>query len=880
VAFLFTDVEGSTRAWAVDRAAMAKSLAVHDGIVRGAIKAARGYVFSTGGDGFAAAFGRASEAISAAQRAQAELACAEWPGPVLRVRMGLHIGEAEERDGDYFGPVVNTAARVAAAGHGGQVLLTQAVRAVTEIDAVDLGVHELRDLDRPLRLYQVGDTDFPPLRVVDPALSNLPTRATRIVGREGDLVRVRQLLAEHRWVTVTGFGGLGKTRLAIAVGEAELLHRRDGVWFVDLTAVSGENELPAAIAKALGLTLRAGDAIGQILTFLRDKAALLIVDNCEHVIDATATFADRFLADASPTVVLATSREALAIDGEQSVVLRSLPCDAGDAPAVRLFAERAAAVDPAFALDQTNAEIVATLCRHLDGMPLAIELAAARVPVMTPGELLEGLSDRFALLSSGRHRQRRPTLEATLDWSYELLAPEEQLLLRALGVFVDGFDIDAASAVAAIPRNAAMLVVEALVAKSLVVRVHGGDRARFNVLETVKAYAEQRLMDAGEATSVCDRHLNYFHGLATRRGCSGFSELRVGIGLRRDRNNLAAAFERAAADNRWAAAGELIAGGYAAFVLDGGALDASTMLERAIHHCEADDPDLTDVLHVALIFCLVWLNEWSTIERTGKRLTRSSVPPLRAVGFILMANVTGFSDAEAARAHLRTAEEVLDEVLATEPSVTASVVAGHIPYVRARIEATAGDFASALRDTQAFLTAQSTADFYSTTTPRAIKHAAVCEILLGQPESALRTIEWLDQFDFIRSSTDDVQALTYLALGDIDAAERHIRVHAARAITGRLLGETCDSALLLAALADAEGDRSLARDLVLQMGMGQEAAMIIYSNQFADKLGISVEHAERQGLAMAYHAGSIEGPSGSRMALAAVRNEVRRRGWD
>jgi predicted ATPase len=858
---------------------MAKSLAVHDAIVRGAIESAGGYVFSTGGDGYAAAFGRASEAITAAQRAQDELAGAEWPGPALRVRMGLHIGEAEERGGDYFGPVVNTAARVSAAGHGGQVLLTEAVRAVTEVDAVDLGVHELRDLERPLRLYQVGNGDFPQLRVADPALSNLPARATRLVGRDDDLAHVRQLLAEHRWVTVTGFGGLGKTRLAIAVGEAEVLHRRDGVWFVDLTAVSRDNELPAAVAKALGLTLRAGDAVEQILAFLREKAALLIVDNCEHVIEASARFADRFLAAAGAAVVLATSREALAIDGEQTVVLGSLPCDAGDAPAVRLFAERAAAVDPAFVMDQTNAAIVATLCRHLDGMPLAIELAAARVTVMTPSELLEGLSDRFALLSAGRNRQRRRTLEATLDWSYDLLTGEEQQVFRALGVFVDGFDVDAASAVAAIPRHATLLTVEALVAKSLVVRVQGRDRARFNLLETVKAYTGRRLMDADETTSVCDRHLNHFHRLATRRGCSGFSELRVGIGLRRDRNNLTAAFERAAAEKRWTEAGELIAGGYAAFVLDGGALDASRLLERAIHECEANNPDLTDALHMALIFCLVWLNEWSTIGRIGTTLTRSSVPPLRAFGFLVMANVTLFSDAEAAQAHLRTAEGELDEALTTNPSLTANV-AGYVPYIRARIEATAGDYASALRDTHAFLAAQTTADFYSIIAARAVKHAAVCEILLGRPESALQTIEWLDQFDFIGSNTDDVQALTYLALGEIVAAERHIRVHAARAVTGRLLGETCDGAVLLAALADAEGDGSVARELVLRMGMGQEAAMIIYSNHFAAKLGIAVEHGERQRRAMEYHAGSAEGPSGSRMALAAVRDEVRRRGWD
>jgi predicted ATPase len=880
VTFLFTDIESSTRLWVSDERAMSRSLVVHDEVVRGVIESHGGFVFSTGGDGFAAAFSRASDAVTAAQAVRAGLANVSWPGPRLRVRMGLHLGEAEERDGDYFGPVVNAAARVAAAGHGGQVLATETVRTVAGIEAVDLGVHELRDLDSPLRLYQVGSGEFPPLRVADPALSNLPIRATRLVGRDDDLAHVRQLLAEHRWVTLTGFGGSGKTRLAIAVGEAELLHRQDGVWFVDLTTVNRDNEVPTAVAKALGLTLRGGDAVEQIVAFLREKSALLIVDNCEHVIDASAAFADRFLSAAGTAVVVATSREGLAVDGEHTVVVGPLPCDAGDAPAVRLFAERAVAVDPTFVIDQANAEIVATLCRHLDGLPLAIELAAARVTIMTPSELLEGLGDRFAVLSGGRQRYRRRTLEATLDWSYELLTAQEKQVLRALGVFVDGFDIDAVSAVADIPRHAALLTVEALVAKSLVVRVHGRDRARFNLLETVKAYAEQRLRDAGEMTSVCDRHLTYFHGLATARGCSGFSELRVGIGLRRDRNNLTAAFERAAADKRWLEAGELIAGGYAAFVLDGGALDASTLLQRAIQACEGTDPDLTDALHTALGLCLVWLNDWTTIGAIAARLVRSSVPPLRAFGFLLVANVTAFSDPDAAQAQLRRAAAEVDDVLTTSPSVTADVVAGCLPYVRARIEAAGGDYVAALLDTQAYLTAQETADFYMTTTSRAMKQAAVFEILLGRPESALRTVEWFDQFDFVGSNTDDVKALSYLGLGDLVAAERHVRAHAARAMTGRLLGETCDSAALLAALADAEGNSSVARELVLQMGMGQEAAIIVHSNHLAAKLGIAAEHTERRYLAMGYDARSAEGPSGSRTATTAVRNELRRRGWD
>ena len=681
-------------------------------------------------------------------------------------------------------------------------------------------------------------------------------------------------------MTLTGFGGLGKTRVAIAVGDAELLHRRDGVWFVDLTAVTSDNEVPAAVAKALGLTMRGGDAVEQIISFLHDKATLIIIDNCEHVIEASASFGARFLAAPGPAVVLATSREALAIDGEQTTALPSLSSDTADAPAVRLFTERAAAVDLGFGLDAGDAEVVATLCAHLDGMPLAIELAAARVTVMTPRELLDGLDDRFALLAGGRHRQLRRTLEATLDWSYDLLASDEQHVLRTLGAFVDGFDIEAVSAVAGLSRHAATIAVETLVMKSLVVRVPGGERARFSLLETVKAYAEERLVQAGEAVEVSDRHLHHFHRLATERGCSGFSELRLGIALRRDRSNLTAAFERAAEDKRWVEAAELITGSYAAFLLDGGGLDAAALIERAIQACAPGDSDLTDALQVALVHCLVWLNEWSTIGRIAEGLVGSSVPPLRAWGLILGALVTGLSDVEAAHEELGRAAEEVDRVLRTNPSLTADVVAGYVPWIRARISATAGDYASALRDTEAWLTVQTATDFFSTGAARAMKHATVCQILIGQTDSAAQTIERLDQFDFVGSNTDDVHALRYLALGENAVAEGHIRTHAARALTGRLIGEACDSALLLAALATADGDDDIGRDLLLHMGMGQEPATIVYSNHLAAQLGVTVEHAERQRLAMGYNTSSSEGPSGSRVAMAAVRKELRRRDWE
>ena len=440
--------------------------------------------------------------------------------------MGLHLGEADERDGDYFGSPVNTAARVEAAAHGGQIVLTEAVRAVAGVEATELGVYALRDVAEPVRLVQIGDGEFPPLRVVDPNSSNLPVRPTRLVGRDDEVHRARELLLDHRLLTVSAVGGSGKTRLALAVGEEELQHRSGGVWFADLRTIVEPDDVPSTVAEAVGLAVSAGDATDQVIRFLAPKDALVILDNCEHVIDGVAAFAERFLRAAGSTSLLATSREALDLEGEVVVGLSSLDSGDADSPGVQLFLDRALAVYPEFDTSAPNLDIVSQICTRLDGMPLAIELAAARVTVLTAGELLAGLSDRFQLLSGGRRRQRQRTLEATLDWSYDLLEPEEQRTFRALGVFVDGFDLDAVAAVVGVQRGEASDVVEALVAKSLVIRADQDSRARFGLLETLKAYAEDRLLAADEGGTVRTRHLEHFAARAQLDSQAWLAEVR------------------------------------------------------------------------------------------------------------------------------------------------------------------------------------------------------------------------------------------------------------------------------------------------------------------------------------------------------------------
>ncbi len=429
---------------------------------------------------------------------------------------------------DYFGAAVSTAARVAAAGHGGQVLATDSVRMAAQVRGVDLGVNHLRDVAEPLRLFQLGEGVSPPLRSLQRSLTNLPVRPTTLIGRDEEVDQVRQLLAGNRLVTVTAADGSGKTRVAIAAGEAELPGRSGGVWFTDLAAVTSGSEVLGAISKAVGVSLREGELAAQVVDHLADKTALVILDNCEHVIDACGEFAERFLSAAGSSVLLATSREALGIDGECLIRLGPLAADGRDAPAVQLFAERAASADARFALDNDNADRVGNICRHLDGMPLAIEFAAARIATMTLLELEAALDDRFTVLGGGRRPSRQRTLQGTLDWSYDLLIAEEQRVLRTLGVFIDGFDVDGVTGVADLSRREVIGVLDALMSKSWVIRRDTSERARFGLLETVKAYAEDRLAAAGETVQARDRYLNYFHGLATSRGHTGFGELRLG----------------------------------------------------------------------------------------------------------------------------------------------------------------------------------------------------------------------------------------------------------------------------------------------------------------------------------------------------------------
>jgi len=546
VTFLFTDIEGSTRLWEEYPEGMRAALERHDALLHEAIASHRGTVIKTIGDAFCAVFARATEATQAALEAQRRLVREEW-GAIgqMRVRMALHCGEADERGGDYYGPPLNRIARLLAIAHGGQVLLSEAIRATMEgalpegVSLKDHGIHRLRDLQQPEHVWQLLHpelpADFPPLRSLDLLRHNLPIQTTSFIGRGKELADVRALLGRTRLLTLTGSGGTGKSRLSLQVAADYLEETSDGVWLVELAPLSDPALVVQAVAAVLSVREEAGAPLLQtLIKTLKSKRLLLILDNCEHLLSAAAALADALLKACPQVTILASSREGLGVSGEQAYRIPSLelppapgtahstPPDASAAfqfDSVRLFADRASLVKSDFLLTDANAPAVASLCYRLDGIPLALELAAARVRAMAVEQIDARLHDRFRLLTGGSRTAlpRQQTLRALIDWSYDLLTRTEQTMLCHLAVFAGGWTLEAAETVCADDTIEAWEVLDlltALVDKSLVVFEEHADQSRYRLLETVRQYAREKLLESGQSESGHRRHRDYFLDLA------------------------------------------------------------------------------------------------------------------------------------------------------------------------------------------------------------------------------------------------------------------------------------------------------------------------------------------------------------------------------
>ena len=542
VTYLFTDIEGSTKLLQQLEEKFASLLADHEQILREACESRGGTVMDIHGDSFFVVFPGVLDALQAAVECQRRLHAHKWiDGISVRVRMGLHTGEAQISSTGYMGMDVHRAARIAAAGHGGQVLISQATCDLVEkelphgVTLRDLGEHRLKDLRQPKHLYQLVmeglPSDFPPLKSLNVSSHNLPTQLTSFIGREQELREIRQSLSEHHLVTLIGPGGSGKTRLAVQVATELIEHFQDGVWFVALAPISDPNLVTSKVAQTLGLPETASRSIDDSLKeYLQNRSALLVLDNFEQVI-AAAPFVSDLLAACGKLRILVTSREGLHIHGEQIYPVLPLPLpnlsqlppldSLAQYTSIELFLRRAQAVKPDFQITNETAPVIAAICHRLDGLPLAIELAAARIRLLPPRAMLARLENRLEFLTGGARDRpaRQQTLRNAIAWSYDLLEEHEQRVFRQLSVFVGGCTIDAIEAILSEDGEQVFVLdqVSAMLDKSLIQEVEGTTgEARFVMLELLREFGREQLAASGEETTTRRRHANFFLALAEK----------------------------------------------------------------------------------------------------------------------------------------------------------------------------------------------------------------------------------------------------------------------------------------------------------------------------------------------------------------------------
>ena len=566
--FLFTDIQGSTRLWEREPERMRPALARHDAIVRAAVESHRGEVVKMSGDGVHAAFADPADGVAAALAIQLQLSAAQAEGAIrLEARCGLHAGVSERRDNDFFGTAVNRAARIMSVGHGGQVLVSETVAALVGerlprgVSLRDLGSVRLRDLSRPERLYQIVHSglrqEFPALRSLEAIPNNLPQQVTSFVGRQRELAEAGKLLRDNRLLTLVGPGGIGKTRLSLQIAADCMDDYPEGVWLVELAPLTDPRLVPQAVASVLGVKEEAGRPVTEALAkFVKDRRALLILDNCEHLLDPCAELAKQLLQAGPRLKIMASSREHLRVAGEATYPVPALAAPdpyrkfihtaLTDYEAARLFIDRAVAVQPAFAVSEKNAAAVAEVCHRLDGIPLAIELAASRTRALPVETIAARLNDRFQLLTRGDRTAlpRQQTLRALIDWSYDLLTENERALFRRLAVCAGGWTLEAAEAIGTgggIASADVLDVLTNLVEKSLVAVDAEGGRYRF--LDTVRQYALERLTESGEEGATRDRHLTWYLAFAekARPELFGASQATWLARLDMERENLLAA---------------------------------------------------------------------------------------------------------------------------------------------------------------------------------------------------------------------------------------------------------------------------------------------------------------------------------------------------
>jgi predicted ATPase/class 3 adenylate cyclase len=652
-AFLFTDIEGSTELLRSEPDRYARILEEHAALVRRAVAEFGGTERKTVGDSFFCTFATARSAVLASYAAQQALRDHPFShGASVPVRMGIHVGAAAERGGELVGLAINFGARIAASAHGGQVLVTDAVRALVTDELpegmwlLDLGLHRFKDFPRPARVFQLCASDlvhqFPPLKSLGAGpLGNLPVQLTSFFGRDGELESVHRLLGPHKLVTLVGTGGSGKTRLAVELASRASSAFADGAWFVDLAAVDDGGGVDAAVAAAIGVREGGSGTVApsgdwapdrpvrqRVVDALCGKSALVILDNCEHVIEHSAALTTAVLQGCPDVRIIATSRQFLDVPGE--LAFRVPPLDGADA--IDLFVDRATGVRPGGSFDASARGAIEDICRRVDGLPFAIELAAARVKVLSVMQIRDHLDDRLRFLRAGSGTtagSRHHTLRAILDWSYELLALDEQRGLRRLSVFVGTFDLDAATAVIGSSRFDALDVLSALVEKSLLETEGESPTVRYRLLEGTRQYAYEKLIEAGDELDATAAHAIWFVALAEEiePELAGASQATFLDRLERERGNLFAALEAGASTAAELVGAEVIrlASALTQFFLVRGFLSEGRQhLARALEACSAAPPSVTSLATARLSMLALFEGDSDDAERYAAEALRLS----------------------------------------------------------------------------------------------------------------------------------------------------------------------------------------------------------------------------------------------------------------
>ena len=651
VTFLFTDIEGSTRLLQALGADYQDALERHAAIIRKALGDHDGVEVGTEGDAFFAVFESAQRAVMAAVSAQRALAEEHWPGGRrVRVRMGLHTGEGRLGGDSYVGLDVHRAARIGAAGHGGQILLSGASRALVQsalpqgVTLRELGLHRLKDLDDPEDLVEVIiaglDGVFPAIRTLETP-NNLPAEMTSFVGRQREVDSATELLASTRLLTLTGPGGTGKTRLALRIAASMLPKYRDGVFFVDLAPLSDPTLVGPTVAHSLGLSEEPQRPIIELLKeHLASRNVLLLLDNFEHLLGGSAVVSD-LLAAAPRLTVLVTSRSTLNLYGEQEFAVPPLALPEPGAhadlarlsqnEAVALFIDRARAAKPAFEITDESAQAVAEICVRLDGLPLAIELAASRIRILGPPEILTRLREHLSVLATGGTNVpiRQRTLRAAIDWSYQLLEPAEQKLFARVAAFGGGCTLEAAEAVCNLSGELGLETFEGiatLVDQSLLRQTADEVESRFGMLETIREYGRDRLEAAGSADQIGHRHLRYFRDLAQmgERQFLGADQARWLDRFEREHDNVRVALRRAV-DDHYADDGLQLAAALWRFWYQRGYLrEGRAWLSELLGLQPAADPAATAKAHEALGGLAYWLSDAVTAQASYEAAARLS----------------------------------------------------------------------------------------------------------------------------------------------------------------------------------------------------------------------------------------------------------------